>query len=143
MRLAGYRRTMTVRDHAAYIEAVAAALNEREIATSDIRITYEEGVRHAAIQITPEEDHAFTTADSLYLTWNQRDGWAFIPHYPAGSGLGTSSWHYGPGVMPSPETLAAWADLLTMRPDVTPSHDLPATAGPATDLETELTKYQS
>jgi len=106
-------------DHAPYIAAVRRGIEARGIAVPDVTAaTSGDGRREAALTLRPDEAaFAERLPGEAAASWDEDNGWSL----PARHGPLTGRVHKGLDVVPDPEDVAAWAEVLLAHPELTPS----------------------
>src|ERR1022692_2811111 len=128
-------------DHAAYIAAVAGAIELRGIRVTDVRTSAADGRREATLQLRPDETAFPVQAPAeASATWDEEDGWSLTVE----RGQQASRVHKGLGVVPDPEDVAAWVSVLLAHPELTPSredHPFRNHSVPDPGFEAQLARY--
>jgi len=107
--------------HAPYIAAACRAIETRGILVVDVRTTASSGGRRQATLLLRPDEAAF--AERLPVeasaTWDEEDGWSLaVGDVPSASRV-----HKGLAVVPDPEDVAAWIEVLLAHPELTPSRE--------------------
>jgi hypothetical protein len=128
--------------HAPYIAAACRAIETRGILVADVRTTASSGGRRKATLMLRPDEAAFTerVPAEASATWDEEDGWSLA----AGGAPEASRVHKGLGVVPDPEDVAAWIEVLLAHPELTPSReDYPFRDHSAADpgFEAQLARY--
>jgi hypothetical protein len=107
--------------HAPYIAAVYRAIQTRGILVADVKTTASSGGRRAATLLLRPDEAAFTerVPAEASAAWDEQDGWSLAP----GGAPEASRVHKGLGVVPDPEDVAAWIEVLLAHPELTPSRE--------------------
>lgn len=137
---------MTVRGHstghAPYIAAACRAIQTRGILVADVKTAASSGGRREATLLLRPDETAFTerVPAEASATWDEEDGWSLA----VGDASEASRVHKGLGVVPDPEDVAAWIEVLLAHPELTPSReDHPFREHSAADpgFEAQLARY--
>jgi len=137
MRAQGHRT-----GHAPYIAAACRAIETRGILVADVRTTASSGGRREATLLLRPDEAAFDeqVPAAASATWDEEDGWSLA----VGAAPEVSRVHKGLGVLPDPEDVAAWVEVLLAHPELTPSReDHPFRDHSVADpgFEAELARY--
>jgi len=128
--------------HAPYIAAACHAIETRGILVADVRTTASRGGRRAATLLLRPDEAAFAerVPAEASATWDEEDGWSLaVGDLPEASRV-----HKGLGVMPDPEDVAAWIEVLLAHPELTPSredHPFRDHSVPDPGFEAQLARY--
>ena len=111
MRVQGHRT-----GHAPYIAAACRAIETRGILVADVRTTASSGGRRAATLALRPDEAAFTeqVPAEASAAWDEEDGWSLA----VGGAPEASRVHKGLGVVPDPEDVAAWIEVLLAHPEL-------------------------
>lgn len=129
-------------DHQHYVDVVVRELDETGLPNEGYAITGRPpAVRTATVSLTPPEEGPFADDEQgLELVWDEAYGW--VLRLPAEAG--TSDWFMGTDLVPSPESVARWADMVLHHPHLAPSRDDGPTRLPDSDdpaFEERLAAY--
>ena len=88
---------------------------------ADVRITASSGGRREATLLLRPDEAAFAerVAAEASAVWDEEDGWSLA----VGGAPEASRVHKGLGVVPDPEDVAAWVEVLLAHPELTPSRE--------------------
>jgi hypothetical protein len=116
MRVQGHRT-----GHAPYIAAACRAIETRGILVADVRTTASSGGRRAATLLLRPDETAFAerVPAEASAAWDEEDGWSLA----VGGAPEASCVHKGLGVVPDPEDVAAWIEVVLAHPELTPSRE--------------------
>jgi hypothetical protein len=108
-------------DHTPYISAVRRSIEARDIRVAEMAVTIsEDGRREATLLLRPDEDaFAERVPGEASASWDEENGWSMVVRQEPL----TSQVHKGLEVVPEPEDVAAWAVVLLVHPELTPSRD--------------------
>lgn len=118
-------------DHRGYIDAVCQALTAAGIGVGK-RAFGEGRVRTATVHLIPPPEgdpeveswaQTFTSALNVLLCWSEEQGWFLVAPTVRGGNRVASPWFKGFGVLPPPDDVATWVELLLMMPHSTVSMD--------------------
>ncbi|MER6723384.1 DUF6292 family protein [Streptomyces halstedii] len=113
---------MTIRtDHQPYVHAAVTAVEDIGLTVLAYAITGRPpAVRTAAVTLAPPESGPYADEEADFeLVWDESFGW--VLRLPAEAG--TSDWFMGEDLVPSPERVARWADMVLSSPGLTPSRE--------------------
>jgi len=107
--------------HVPYIAAACRAIEARGILVADVRTTASSGGRREATLLLRPDEAAFAeqVPAEASATWDEDDGWSLA----VGGAPEASRVHKGLGVVPDPEDVAAWVEVLLAHPELTPSRE--------------------
>lgn len=108
-------------DHTAYITAVSASIEARDIRVTDLlATTAEDGRREASLMLRPDIGaFAEQIPGRATASWDEENGWSLLM---AGDAVAARV-HKGLSVLPDPEDVAAWAVVLVTHTELTPSRE--------------------
>src|ERR1022692_9969 len=107
--------------HAPYIAAACRAIETRGILVADVRTTASsDGRREATLLLRPDEAvFAERLPAEASATWDEEDGWSLaVGEVPSAIRM-----HKGLAVVPDPEDVAAWIEVLLAHPELTPTRE--------------------
>ena len=107
--------------HAPYIAAACRAIETRGILVADVRTTASSGGRREATLLLRPDEAAFAERlpAEASATWDEEDGWSLaVGDVPSASRV-----HKGLDVVPDPEDVAAWIEVLLAHPELTPTRE--------------------
>ncbi|MEU1312576.1 DUF6292 family protein [Streptomyces cinnamoneus] len=113
---------MTIRtDHQPYVQAAVTAIDDIGLTVLGHAITGRPpAVRTAVVALAPPESGPYADEEvDLELAWDEAFGW--VLRLPAEAG--TSDWFMGEDLVPSPDRLARWVDMVLSNPGLTPSRE--------------------
>jgi len=107
--------------HAPYIAAACRAIETRGILVADVRTAGTSGGRREAMLLLRPDEAAFAerVPAEASAVWDEEDGWSLA----VGGAPEASRVHKGLGVVPDPEDVAAWVEVLLAHPELTPSRE--------------------
>ncbi|MFE0453051.1 DUF6292 family protein [Streptomyces sp. NPDC058914] len=129
-------------DHQHYVQAVVAAAERIGLGVAGHAITgTPPAVRHAVITLAPPDSGPYADElDGLELAWDEAYGW--VLDVPAEAGR--SNWFMGDDLVPAPDRVVRWADMVLSNPELTPSREDGPRRLPETDdaaFEARLSVY--
>lgn len=113
---------MTIRaDHQPYIQATVAEIEDTGLAALGYAVTGRPpAVRTAVVSLAPPESGPYADEDDdIELAWDESFGW--VLRLPAEAGA--SNWFMGEDLVPAPDRVARWADMVLAYPGMTPSRE--------------------
>ncbi|MFB7467057.1 DUF6292 family protein [Streptomyces sp. NPDC056224] len=108
-------------DHQPYVQAVVAEVEEIGLTVLGHAVTGRPpAVRTAVVTLAVPDSGPYADEDEdIELAWDEAFGW--VLRLPAEAG--TSDWFMGEDLVPSPERVARWADMVLAYPGMTPSRE--------------------
>lgn len=108
-------------DHQPYIQAVVAGVERIGLTVAGHAVTGRPpAVRNAVITLAPPDSGPYADEDTdLELVWDEAFGW--VARLPAEAG--TSDWFMGEDLVPAPDRVARWIDMVLANPELTPSRE--------------------
>ncbi|MFD5565536.1 DUF6292 family protein [Kitasatospora griseola] len=107
-------------DHQPYVQSAAAAIEGIGLTVTGQAVTGRPpAVRTAVVTLAAPDSGPYADEDDLELVWDEAYGW--VLHLPAEAGF--SNWFMGEDLVPSPERVARWVDMVLTSPGLTPSRE--------------------
>ncbi|WP_331720538.1 DUF6292 family protein (plasmid) [Streptomyces sp. NBC_00161] len=134
---------MTVQtDHQPYVQAAVAEIEEIGLSVLGHAVTGRPpAVRTAVVTLAVPDSGPYADEDEdIELAWDEAFGW--VLRLPAEAGV--SDWFMGEDLVPSPERVARWADMVLAYPGLTPSREAGPQRLPESDdeaFEARLSAY--